>query len=344
VHVEYHVGKEVPLEDDAAVNKVEAVCMGESMAAFVPEGNVGTREASGFRIYAAGAESNVAIWLAQLGRNAAWASRVGDDALGDRVVAELASYGVDTSLVDHVKRGRTGVMVKDPAPSGSRVVYYRSGSAATTLDRAFTRRIRAASPKVVHISGVTAAISQSALAAIEALLDWASTSPTRVSFDVNYRPALWPDEGEARETIRELGRRADLVLVGLDEAQALWGSASVGEIRDLLDGARSIVVKNGGIDATLLTGSSAWTVPALPVDVVEPVGAGDAFAAGFLHGWLDDADPSVCLRLGHLVAGFALRSTNDHAALPTPPTRLLEEATSGRPWAVDRLKSAMVTR
>lgn len=110
------------------------------------------------------------------------------------------------------------------------------------------------------------------------------------------------------------------MLVGLDEAQDLWGEALTDPraVRDLLPGPRILVVKDGARAATAFVGPDAHSVPALTVRVVEPVGAGDAFAAGFLSGLLRQLPVERSLRLGHLTAASALRVAADHGPLPDP--------------------------
>ncbi|WP_245687391.1 PfkB family carbohydrate kinase, partial [Streptacidiphilus griseoplanus] len=143
--------------------------------------------------------------------------------------------------------------------------------------------------------------------------------PWPVSFDVNYRPALWSG-CSAADVLRSLAERADIVLVGLDEAQALWGEGlgDARAVRDLLSGPQILVVKDGARAATAFAGTEVHSVPALTVRVTEPVGAGDAFAAGFLSGLLRGMPVRRALRLGHLTAASALRVSADRGPLPAP--------------------------
>jgi 2-dehydro-3-deoxygluconokinase len=164
-----------------------------------------------------------------------------------------------------------------------------------------------------------------------------NSRPYAISFDVNHRPALWPDDATAATVLRELADRADIVFVGLDEAQELWGADLQPDgVRRLLAGPRILVVKDGGRAAHAFSAEDGseveveveCTVPALPTDVVEPVGAGDAFAAGFLAGLLRGDDLRRALRLGHITAASALKVTGDHGPLPDAVTieRLLGAA------------------
>ncbi|MGW5015991.1 PfkB family carbohydrate kinase [Micromonospora chalcea] len=153
-----------------------------------------------------------------------------------------------------------------------------------------------------------------------------------MSFDVNHRPALWPAD-RAGPVLRGLADRADVVLVGLDEAAGLWAADDPADVRALLPGPELVVVKDGPVGATALPRAGpAVFVPALPVDVVEPVGAGDAFAAGFLSGLLRGLDLRACLRLGHLTAAPVLVVPGDTAPPPDPETIARALALSETMW------------
>ncbi|KAA5832886.1 sugar kinase [Saccharopolyspora hirsuta] len=288
------------------------LCLGETMSLVSPASPVPLEQAPVFTLSAGGAESNVAIHLAALGHRVGWASRVGDDPLGRRLVATIAAAGVDTGLVEVRSDAPTGVYFKDPTPQGTRVHYYRAGSAASTMDEDFLPDDVLDAPQVLHLSGITPALS----AGCDRLVRHLLTRPrrARITFDVNYRPALWP-VAQAAPELRELAQLADTVFVGLDEATALWGVETPEDVRKLLDRPSVVVVKDGA-DAAHALGAEAVTVPAPEVEVVEPVGAGDAFAAGFISGVLRGADAVRCLRLGHLLAAHSLLSTEDHTASP----------------------------
>ncbi|MFD6285308.1 sugar kinase [Streptomyces sp. NPDC060205] len=293
------------------------VCVGETMAALAPAPAESLESAEALRVSVAGAESNVAMYLADLGVPVSWLSALGDDALGRRVRAAVGAAGVDVGGVRHDPERPTGLLVKEPAPTGTRVHYYRGGSAASALGPEVLKDDRLRSASVLHLTGITPALSPSCLSLVEeALATPPDQRPYAISFDVNHRRALWPP-GTAAPVLRELADRADLVLVGLDEAQDLWDAGLEPDgVRRLLPHPRLLVVKDGGRSATVFGDEGSWTVPALRTDVVEPVGAGDAFAAGFLGGLLRGADMERALRLGHITAGSALQVTGDHGPLP----------------------------
>ena len=295
----------------------DVVCLGETMAVLSPPDPRPLADQPVLRLSVGGAESNVACGLAALGHRTAWLSRVGDDAFGQRIRAELAARGVEVGGVGVDPVRPTGVYFKDPAPGATRALYYRSGSAAAHMGPELARAPGLRGPRVVHVSGITAALSDSCARLLEEIVvrrgpwDPAGARPI-VSFDVNHRPALWSRRGvDAAPVLRDLARAADLVFVGRDEAEALWGTAHPDAIASLLAPAPRVVVKDADHGATSYAAGEVTFVPAREIEVVEPVGAGDAFAAGYLSGVLRDLDEASRLRLGHLTAATALRSRDD---------------------------------
>ena len=296
---------------------MDVLCLGESMIVLAPAAAGPLRAAVDLHMGVAGAESNVAVALAQLGAHAAWCGKVGDDPLGQRIRDVLDAAGVDCSGVQTDTERPTGVYFKDPGPDGTRVHYYRRGSAASTMGPGHLAGTRP--PRILHLSGITPVLSDSCAALIDQLLVERALAPALVSFDVNYRPALWP-VSEAGPALAKLAAAADIAFVGLDEAQTLWGVKTADDVRELLPDAGVLVVKNGGDGVTAFEGGERRCSPAEPVDVVEPVGAGDAFAAGFLYGRLHNASLEASMRLGHRLAAGALQTVGDLAPPPPPET------------------------
>ena len=300
---------------------IEVTCLGETMALFVPDAPGTTTEAGDSHAYTAtigGAESNVACALAALGIPARWIGRVGDDRFGRLVRDTLLARGVDLSHVETDPVRPTGLFVKELTQTGTRLRYYRTGSAASAMAPALAFHRAVTDVRLLHLSGITAALSDSCATLIDAIL--AARAPGRtVSFDVNWRPALWTGRDPA--LLLSLARRADLVFVGIDEAEALWNVSDPAAVRRLLPEPRTLVVKQGAEGATGFGGDGRhdeMQVPALPVDVVELTGAGDAFAAGFLAATLRGLSLRSRLRLGTLAAGSALRVRGDLGTVPPP--------------------------
>lgn len=302
---------------------VDLLAVGETMIVLVPEPLVPLRSAVSFSSSVTGAESTVARYAARLGMTSAWSGGVGDDPFGARVLAEFTADGIDVSTV-RLSAASTGVFFKDPGPTGTRVQYYRKGSAGSEVNRHWWRSLGELSPRVTHLTGITAALSDGAL---DFLRFWLETRPipnSVYSFDVNYRPGLW-SVSDAAPILRELADNADIVFVGLDEAKELWRVAEPVHVRELLDGPEIVVVRDAANGAHVFAGPEQAFAPALSVDVVEPIGAGDAFVAGFLWAWDIGLGLAEQLAAGHIVAAVALQSSADVAPFDARTVELLRE-------------------
>jgi 2-dehydro-3-deoxygluconokinase len=311
--------------------RADVVCVGETMVMLTPVTPAPLVDRPQLTMEVGGAESNVACGLAQLGHHAAWLGRVGDDPFGQIIIRTLVAHGVDVASVEIDPRRPTGLYLKDPGAEGSTVHYYRKGSAASVTGPAHAQRVRDRAARLVHLSGITPVLSTDCAALVERLLTDRAPGGPLLSFDVNYRPALWAP-ATAAATLLPLARAADVVLAGRDEAETLWGAATPDDIRALLPDVPCLVVKDAEHGATCLEGDRRTFVPALNIDVLEPVGAGDAFAAGFLSALLDGRSARDRLRLGHIAAASALRCVGDLASFPPPEARTRMLAVTDEQW------------
>jgi 2-dehydro-3-deoxygluconokinase len=258
----------------------------------------------------AGAEGNVAVGLVAAGHRAVWASRLGDDPLAVRIRAELQRRGVEI-WAETDADAPTGVMFKDPGVESSAVYYYRRGSAAAHMAPGFLTTEQLQGVRIVHTTGITPALSSSCLAMVDQLFADARSAGAVASFDVNDRRALWSLD-EAASTLARLADAADITFVGRDEAERLWGTATAEDVRAHLPNCALLVVKDGDVGATAFPkNDDAVFVPAPRVEVVEPVGAGDAFASGFLAATLDGAGLADRLSAGHAAAARVLTTHGD---------------------------------
>ncbi|MFF1922415.1 sugar kinase [Streptomyces sp. NPDC058221] len=332
-----------PARTAADAATADVVCLGESMVTFLPSQPGRLADVPSFGRGIGGAESNVACALAAAGHRAAWVSRVGADGFGDHLVDAISGYGVDTSAVRRDSDRPTGIYFRtatDRAEGVHEVAYYRAGSAASAMSPANVPYEALPAGRVLHLSGITAALSADCLALLRALTAARPGRPL-VSFDVNHRPGLWRGSDASPDVLLDLARGADLVFVGEDEAEEAWGIVGAEAIRAALPEPEVLVVKRGAEGATVLSGSenqpvrrlrtggpgatppvagndTVTTVPALRVDVVAPVGAGDAFAAGFLSATLRGLPVRDRARHGHLMAAAVLTVPGD---LTDPPAR-----------------------
>ncbi|MFI5711628.1 sugar kinase [Kribbella sp. NPDC051620] len=313
-----------------------AVCLGEAMIMLAAETGAPLEDVETFRRSVGGAECNVAGGLAALGIPTGWISRLGADGFGRHVLRDLASRGVEVGGVEDDPIRPTGLYVKHTINGRTRMHYYRSGSAAAAMDTDFLDRPavrnRLVGAELVHTTGITAAISTTAAALLDRLAALRDTLGFTLSVDLNWRPALWRDTDPA--PLWRLLRAADVVLIGADEAAVFAGTGDPDELRELFGSRATIVVKSDAhVAVALEPGGRRTEVPALTVDVVEPVGAGDAFAAGYLAGTLQGLPMEQRLRLGHLSAAAVLAVPDDHA---TPPDARVRQALldcSDEDWA-----------
>jgi 2-dehydro-3-deoxygluconokinase len=302
---------------DGAPELFDLITVGETMAAFLADGGPNPSVST-----AVGAESNVAAGMAQLGGRSRWISRLGDDALGRLVHDVVAGHGVDVRVTwDGVHP--TGLLVKETRPTGTRVRYYRNESAARHLCTSDVHD--AGSARWMHVTGITPALSRSAASLVEAIVDRRTGHTGRVSFDANYRPALWPDAATAAKVIIGLARRADLVFIGNDEADALLGTADAQEVASklLTRSDQEVVLKRGDGPATAMTWSEQTSEPSVRTTVVDVTGAGDAFAAGYLTGQCWGWETRHRLQLGHFLAARAVGDVSDQGPA-LPPEELLQ--------------------
>ncbi|MEU9110237.1 sugar kinase [Streptomyces sp. NPDC048483] len=322
----------------------DVVCLGESMVTFLPTTPGRLADVPAFERAIGGAESNVACVLAAAGHAAKWVSRVGADGFGDHLVAAIRAYGVDTTAVRRDPARPTGIYFRtagDRATDAHEVAYYRAGSAASAMAVATMDLAAVRSGRVLHLSGITAALSGDCLGLLRELTAPGGGRPL-VSFDVNHRPGLWRDAADAR-VLLDLARGADLVFVGEDEAADAWGlTGGPDAVRAALPEPGMLVVKRGAAGAVAYDRHGGrHTEPAPRVDVVAAVGAGDAFAAGFLSATLRGLPVRSRIRYGHLWAAAVLTVPGDLTAPPARlPTTAPQRAAARRPsWVAlaDRL-------
>jgi 2-dehydro-3-deoxygluconokinase len=279
----------------------EVVTLGETMVVVYPSEPIPLEQAGPLALSIGGAESNLAIGLSQLGHRVRFISRIGNDPFGQRIRAALEAEEIDVTdlLVDDT--APTGIFFREWLPDGKRrVFYYRIGSAASHLAPGDLSPEAFAGIRLLHVSGITPALSASCAATIERAIIMAHTAGALVSFDPNYRPALW-DPVTARKALLPLMAQADILLMGHEDSRAILG---VNDAESALQygrtlGARIVVLKEAERGATALAGDVCISIPAEPVAAaIDPVGAGDAFNAGFLSGWLRGDTLEGSLRLG----------------------------------------------
>jgi 2-dehydro-3-deoxygluconokinase len=299
----------------------------------------------------AGAESNVAIGLARLGHAVSWRGCVGDDELGRLVVGALRGEGVDVNarVVDDVP---TALMLREHRTSDvTHVSYYRSGLAGSRLDGIDVEDLALRAGDLLHVTGITPALGAGPAAAVRRAVERARAVGARVSFDVNHRAALW-SASAAAAPLRSLAASADILFAGPEELALVVGpgagaglGTAGGDESDTSAlgssapspaeppfaradgwerafcaaqalGPSEVVLKLGAAGATARDGMEAASARAPQVVAVDPIGAGDAFVAGYLSAVLDGLPLADRLRRACAVGAFAVTSHGDWESLP----------------------------
>lgn len=295
----------------------EVITFGETMALMMPIGTKGIEYSSNFEKSFGGAETNVAIGLARLGRRVGWFSRLGKDPLGRMILKRIQGEGVDTSRVELTPDAPTGMMIREVVSGKSSVYYYRKNSAASTLRPEHLDESYIAQAKYLHMTGITPALSESCKETIREAIRLAKKNGVKVVFDPNLRLKLWTIE-EARATLLSFAEEADIFLPGLDELKLLYDTQDFDEIVARLRKLPGISILKGDNENYVVEKDSLTSVPFFKVDrVVDTVGAGDGFCAGFLTGLLRGYSYEEAVRLGNLVGSMVVQMEGDWEALPT---------------------------
>lgn len=272
-----------------------------------------------FSVHAGGAESNTCAALARLGRRTGWFSALPDTSLGKFILTRLNKAGVDTRGVFLTDDGRVGTYYLQSLhpPLANTVEYDRSGSAFSMYGIEDIDLDRLLDTRIIHLTGITPALGARPREAFLAVVQEAKRRGVLVSFDVNYRERLW-SLSEARVTLTGPLRQADIVFCSLRDAIRLFGSpadevAAAAVLRELTD-ARLIVISLGERGILAHYDGRNHILPAVPTTVIDRPGAGDALAAGILHGVLDDDIPRG-LKHGTVLASIALSHFGDKVLL-----------------------------
>jgi 2-dehydro-3-deoxygluconokinase len=293
------------------------VTVGETMVLVVPAAPGRLRHAGAVTLSIGGAESNVAIGLSRLGVPAVWMSVLGDDELGELVLHRVRAEGVDTSAVRRLPDRPTGLYLREEVAGAHRVYYYRRGSAASTLaPDAFDPAVLDGAA-FLHLTGITGALSPESAEFLLWAARAAQAAGVRVSYDVNYRSRLWDVEA-ARAASESMLPYVDVLLVGDEEARVLWNWDDDTCLERLADaGPGEVVLKLGARGCAAMVDGERLTSPGFPAHEVDPIGAGDAFAAGYLAATVWGLDPTDRLRTANAMGAFCVQNLGDYEGLPS---------------------------
>jgi 2-dehydro-3-deoxygluconokinase len=306
-------------------NRADVVTIGESMVLFQPMGEKGIKYESLFTKSLAGAESNVAIGLTRLGKKVRWISKVGNDPFGDFILSTLAGEGVDVSNTLRDESSPTAVYFKETKAFGDPTVYYyRKNSAASKMEPLDVRPEWLEGARHLHVTGITPALSDSAADAIQKTMELSREMGLTISLDPNLRRKLWSEE-QARKVLLSLIPLCDVFLPGVEEAEFLIGKQSVEEYgRQFLEMGPKVVALKLGEEGSIgfMEGTSIKAAPHVVQQVIDTVGAGDAFAAGFVSVFLDNqtamtpASLEKALTRANIMGALATQFKGDWEGIP----------------------------
>lgn len=289
----------------------DVITFGETMLRLSPPSYARLEEATLLEVRIGGAESNVAVALARLGLRVCWWSRLPANALGRRIESEIRRWGVDTSAVqwEESPSARAGLYFLDfgVPPRPIEVTYDRAHSCASTIAPHHVDALHIAHSRLLHLTGITPALSSSCAEAVAHAIATAKRAGTRISFDTNYRARLWPKE-KAKEVLEPLLPQVNLLLMPQEDGQQLFGFSEGGlalaQALRARYGVECAVVTCGGEGAFASSANGDLLAAPYPIpQVVDRVGAGDAFDAGVIKGYLQ-GDLALGLQMGMAMAAL----------------------------------------
>ena len=300
---------------------LDIVTLGEPMIQLNATTTGPLRSVGYFERHVAGAEANVCVAGSRLGLKAGLISKVGDDEFGKCVVATLRGEGVDVSHLQTEKKGFTGVYFIQrgyPVPGRSKVFYYRKGSSASRLSPEDVDEEYIESSKLLYLTGITPALSNPCLRACAKAADLARRAGLKIAFDVNIRPALWLDQNP-REALLPLVYESDIVFTESSETKLLIGESNPSKAahRLMAKGVSIVVMKGGNKETLVYTKDQTFRQKAFDVQVVDPVGAGDALGGVFVSGYLKGWKIGECLTAGSVAGAIVVTTRGDQENIPT---------------------------
>lgn len=287
------------------MKRYDVVTLGESMLRLTPPGYLRIEQTRSFDIWVGGTESNTAVGLARLGMDVAWLSRLPASPLGRYISNRIAQYGIDVSQVVWAQAERLGIYFHEKAtdPRASEIIYDRRDSAMSRMQPGDlpNELFQTGAADLLHATGITLAISDTARATVHAAMRQAQAARWRISFDTNYRSKLWSGS-EAAKGCQQAMQMADVIFCPLDDYGNLYGDASADAA--LLGLAErfphTLIVMTLGVDGAIAHAPTGevYRQSAILAGEIGRIGGGDAFAAGFLYAWLRYADVALALKWG----------------------------------------------
>lgn len=311
----------------------EILLVGEPMGLFISQETGEFEDVDGFYLKIAGAEFNVAVGIQRLGHKPSFMTKLGDDPFGRKIIKAMKEYGIATDLIINSEERPTGFMFKSKVTTGDpKIFYFRKGSAASTLSGKDVENLDYSKYDIVHITGITPALTKDTKEATEMMIKKAKENGLTISFDPNLRPQLWNSQEEMRECINNFASQSDIFLPGINEAKILIGETDPEKIAQkyLEMGAKAVVVKVGADGSYYANQEEQGFVKGFKAtEVVDTVGAGDGFAVGILSALREGKSLKEAALRGNAIGAIQVMSIGDNEGMPT--TAELEAFMSGDP-------------
>lgn len=314
-----HAGGPADAIGGRRANVPEVVTLGETCVVFEGTCTGLLRYVSSYERHLGGAETNVAVGVVRLGHSAGWISRVGEDEFGHYIISFIRGEGIDVSQVKMDREHPTGLFVRQRSGvGGGQNFNYRKHSAASFLSIEDIDEGYISQARILHVTGITPALSPSCREAVIYAMKLARKHGVKVSLDPNIRLKMW-SENEARETITEMLKYTDFLFPGTEECNLLFGSAELDDVFRKVEslGVQLVVIKLGANGAVARTNAEEAAVEGIRVPVIDSFAAGDAFAAGFLAGYLNGWKLGDSLVYANAVGALKVTERGNVEAFPT---------------------------
>ena len=299
---------------------IDVVAIGEALVEF---NQAGGSDAKQFLQGFGGDTSNAMIAAARQGARAAYFTRLGDDAFGRQCMGLWLGEGVDATTVQFDDSAPTGLYFVTHGPDGHSFTYRRSGSAASLMQARDIPQPLIRSAKILHVSGISQAISKTAADAVAFAIQVARDAGTKISYDPNLRLNLWPLD-EARKIILQTIPLVDCFLPSLDDVRVLCHMDQPDDVVDWCHamGAHSVVLKLGAKGSIVSDGNQRSRIEPWPVEAIDATGAGDCFDGTLLARWARGLLLRDAARYASIAA--ALATTGYGAVAPVPTARTVD--------------------
>lgn len=298
------------------------ITIGEPMVVFIAEEEGELKDVNKFSKGLAGSELNVSIGLSRLGHGVSYITQLGNDPFGEYIFDCIENeINIDKKYIKKTDNYSTGFYMKSKVSKGDpSIFYYRKNSAASNIDLDFIKKIDLSNYKYLHITGITPAISEKMRDNVFTLIEKAKENGLKISFDPNIRESLWSSKIEMIETLNKIAYSSDYIIPNVKEGKILTGKNNPEDIANFYieKGVKNVIVKLGEVGCYIRSNDTSEYLQGFKVsNVVDTVGAGDAFVAGFLSGLLSGKDLVESSSIGNAMGAITVTHKGDNEGLPT---------------------------